>query len=88
MRIPFTSETKWSAAVFEGEGTFLVGAPEFIMGGRYPLLREAVETMTGAGFRVLLLAAYDGKPEAGSRRARDLPLFCGAGRFHPRDLRR
>ena len=64
-RIPFTSATKWSAAVFEGEGTFLIGAPEMIMGPRFGLLREATDLLASSGFRVLLLAQYDGVPDEG-----------------------
>ncbi len=63
-RIPFTSATKWSAAVFRGQGTFLVGAPDFIMGNRYPILKDAVDMLAVSGYRVLLLAQYDGLPEA------------------------
>jgi cation-transporting ATPase E len=63
MRIPFTSVTKWSAAVFEEQGAFLVGAPEFILGPRYALVKEKAEAMSAAGFRVLLLAQYDGLPD-------------------------
>lgn len=63
MRIPFTSATKWSAAVFEGQGSFVIGAPEFIMGARYGALREAVDMLTSSGYRVLLLAQYDGVPD-------------------------
>ncbi len=59
-RIPFTSDTKWSAATFGEEGTFVVGAPEFIMGSRYPEIRETAEKYTGS--RVLLVAGYDGIP--------------------------
>ncbi len=58
-RIPFTSKTKWSAAVFQGHGAFVIGAPEFIMGRRYAELQEAVEGWSSAGFRVLLVARYN-----------------------------
>ncbi|MBQ8747706.1 MAG: cation-translocating P-type ATPase [Clostridia bacterium] len=62
-RIPFTSATKWSSAVFAGEGAFLVGAPEFILGRRFDLIREAVDMLSSTGYRVLLLAQYDGIPD-------------------------
>ena len=42
LRIPFTSQTKWSAAIFKDHGAFIVGAPEFIMGSRYDELKETV----------------------------------------------
>lgn len=60
--IPFSSATKWTGAVFR-EGSFLVGAPEFIMASRYGELAEEVAAWSGRGYRVLLLAAYDGIPE-------------------------
>ena len=75
MRIPFTSATKWSAAVFEGQGSFVVGAPEFIMGARFGLLSEAVNTLSASGYRVLLVAQYDGTPDpAGLQPNRVYPM--------------
>ncbi len=65
-RIPFTSATKWAGAVFEDVGSYLAGAPEFIMGHRYQELREQVEPWSGTGYRVLLVAAYQGDPEPGA----------------------
>ena len=62
-RIPFQSATKWSAAVFRGQGAFIVGAPEFTMGGRYEELRETVEEWSGRGYRVLLIAQYAAEPQ-------------------------
>ena len=64
-RIPFTSAAKWSGGVFRWEGAFLVGAPEFILGSRYEELRETVEPWSSTGYRVLLVAQYDGDPEPG-----------------------
>ena len=61
-RIPFNSQTKWSAAVFRGQGAFIVGAPEFTMGHRYPELKDTVEQWSSQGFRVLLIAAYSADP--------------------------
>ena len=59
-RIPFTSDKKWSAAVFRGQGAFVVGAPEFVMTERYGELQEAVEEWSGRGSRVLLIASHAG----------------------------
>ena len=61
--IPFTSQTKWSAGVFEAHGAFLAGAPEFILGSRYPEIKEDVEPLLQSGCRVLLVARYDGTPD-------------------------
>lgn len=62
-RTAFTSETKWCGAVFEGRGAFLVGAPEVILGSRYEMIRKQTERLLHAGYRVLLLAQYDGQPD-------------------------
>ena len=59
-RIPFTSENKWSAAIFRGQGAFVVGAPEFVMKERYGEIQEAVEEWSGRGSRVLLIASHAG----------------------------
>ena len=61
-RIPFTSETKWSAGIFEKQGAFLAGAPEFILENRYPEIQKEVEPLLQSGCRVLLLASYQGIP--------------------------
>ena len=60
--IPFTSATKWSAVVFRDRDAWLVGAPDFIMGGLSGQLGQAVETWSRRGYRVLLAAAYAGRP--------------------------
>ena len=62
-RIPFTSETKWSAADFRGQGTFVVGAPEFTMQSRYDEIRSLVEEWSARGCRVLLISQHAGELE-------------------------
>ena len=63
-RVPFSSQTKWSAAEFSRQGTLVVGAPEFVMGNRFYEVEDEVEEWTNLGYRVLLLAQYDGYPES------------------------
>ena len=58
-RIPFTSQTKWSATVFRDAGTFVVGAPESVLGSRYDEIREIVEKWSARGNRVLLISRYE-----------------------------
>lgn len=58
--IPFTSDTKWSCGVFEGQGVFLVGAPEILLGNRYEALRQQAADRSAE--RVLLVACYAGDP--------------------------
>ena len=57
-RIPFSSSTKWSAANFGENGSYIIGAPEFVMGDRYDSIRGNAEPWSERGCRVLLLAAY------------------------------
>lgn len=64
-RIPFSPDTKWSGAVFENQGAFLVGAPEFILGSRIGEYRADIDSWTDRGSRVLLVARYDGDPIPG-----------------------
>ena len=64
-RIPFTAAARWSGAVFEEQGTFLVGAPEAIMDSRYEDMKPLVEEWTGRGCRVVLVAQYHGEAEQG-----------------------
>ena len=65
-RIPFSPETKWSGAVFEEKGAFLVGAPEFILGDRIGAYQAGIDSWVNQGCRVLLVAAYDGDPQPGA----------------------
>lgn len=62
-RIPFSPETKWSGCTFRGEGSFVVGAPEYILGSRIDELRDEISGWTQRGCRVLLAAQYDGELE-------------------------
>ncbi len=85
-RVPFTSENKWSAAVFEGQGAFLVGAPEFILGSQVSDYRQQIDGWTEQGSRVLLIAAYDGNPEPGSlkqEKTQPLALLVLSSRLRP-----
>ena len=58
--VPFTSDTKWSGITFEEHGSFLIGAPVFIMGSRLKELKKKIRPWAEQGMRVLLAAAYDG----------------------------
>lgn len=58
--IPFSSARKWGAVAFAGKGTYLLGAPECILGSAYAPLRRQVESYSAKGQRVLLFASYEG----------------------------
>ncbi len=61
--VPFESERKWIGGEFAGKGSFLAGAPSYLLGD-HPLMKE-VEKHAETGRRVLLVAAYAGAiPEA------------------------
>lgn len=51
----FSSLRKYSAVQFSKEGTFLLGAPEFILQRQFAKIKNDVEAKTKLGYRVLLL---------------------------------
>lgn len=53
--VPFSSARKWSAAEFEGLGTLVLGAPEFVL-GKGSNISESCEKYTSSGLRTLVLA--------------------------------
>lgn len=53
-KIAFSSERKYQAMAFEGQGSFVLGAPEFLQGDNTELT-TAVNGYSAEGFRVLLL---------------------------------
>lgn len=84
--IPFSSQLKWSAKVFQGQGAFVVGAPETMLGNRYILVQEEAEQWLSTGHRVLLAAGYDGEPRAEGlipERLRPLALISLTNRIRP-----
>ena len=66
--LPFTSARKYGGASFPKNGTYLLGAPENILGETYEEYQEMIEHYSELGCRVLLLAGYGGKLD-------DDPLF-------------
>ena len=58
--VAFSSSRKWSASSFEGNGTWVFGAPEMVLTkDEYAPISEQVESAADAGNRVLLLATSD-----------------------------
>lgn len=57
--MPFSSARKWSGASFKNVGTFIVGAPEFVLKDRYDLVERNVSEYAMQGFRVLVLVSTD-----------------------------
>lgn len=57
--MPFSSARKWSGAVFEGCGTYVMGAGEFILKDRYGSIAREVGDFAAGGRRVIILAHSD-----------------------------
>ncbi len=58
--LPFTSARKYGGVSFDPEETYLLGAPEILLGSAYPAYRTQINNYAQKGCRVLLLALYDG----------------------------
>ncbi len=54
--VPFSSARKWSGANFEGIGSFVIGAAEFILKEKFSRIQPQIEQYSSNGQRVLLLA--------------------------------
>jgi len=61
--VPFSSSRKWSAATFDGHGSWVLGAPEMLLPDG-DVARGKADGLAGGGARVLLLARSDGVPSA------------------------
>lgn len=58
----FSSEYKYSSAVFGGE-TYVLGAPEFVLREDFETYREQIEKQSEQGYRVLVFAKYNGNAD-------------------------
>ena len=85
--VPFDSAYKWSAATFTRMGSYIVGAPEFVLGKGYGAWQSRIEPYQAAGCRVLLAARYAGTPDpkAGldSAAVRPVALITLSNRIRP-----
>jgi cation-transporting ATPase E len=57
--VPFSSARKWSAARFEGHGTWVMGAPEMVFADGSSPARSRADEIAADGRRVLVLASTD-----------------------------
>lgn len=54
-KVPFSSRRKWGGITLKGYGTWVLGAPEILLGDRYSSFSKVVESEAKKGRRVLLL---------------------------------
>ncbi len=54
--VPFSSSRKLSAVSFQGQGTYILGAPEFVLKTPNQRVNDLVKKYSAEGLRVLLLA--------------------------------
>ena len=55
-KVPFSSKRKWGGLNIKEYGSWLMGAPEIILGTKYDLYKDIIEKNASKGMRVLLLA--------------------------------
>lgn len=58
--IPFSSQRKYQAVTFDKYGTYILGAPEFVLKENYNVVKNDVEKYANLGYRVLCLAHKEG----------------------------
>lgn len=71
--IPFSSDKKWSGAVFEGGAGYVMGAAQFVLGKDYATVKNRVEELA-QNARVMVLARVDGFDDEGRIAGRPQPL--------------
>lgn len=57
--VPFSSKRKWSGVELPGHGTFVMGAPEFILGADYASMSGGINELAAQGLRVIMIARAD-----------------------------
>ena len=58
--IPFSSQRKYQAVTFDHFGTFILGAPEFVLRSAFDKYKNDINKYAQLGFRVLCLAYREG----------------------------
>jgi cation-transporting ATPase E len=62
--VPFSSARKWSAATFDGRGTWVMGAPEIVLGAgdASAAVRRRVDAIAAQGTRVIVVGRAGAEP--------------------------
>lgn len=72
--LPFTSAKKYGGVSFHEDETYLLGAPEILLGEEYADYAPLVDEYSAKGCRVLLLTLYDGSLTDETLWAEKLPV--------------
>ena len=72
--LPFTSAKKYGGVSFHDDETYLLGAPEVLLGTEYDRYAPKIGEYAAQGCRVLLLGNYDGSLEDDGIKAPLLPI--------------
>ena len=72
--LPFTSAKKYGGVRFNEDETYLLGAPDVLLGERYGEYADKIDAYSAKGCRVLLLALYDGSLDDERPTAELMPL--------------
>jgi len=83
--LPFTSARKYGGVSFHADETYLLGAPEILLGNGYAKYRRQIDGYAAKGCRVLLLSLYGGRleDEAVSGELTPLALILLANKIRP-----
>ena len=72
--MPFSSAIKYSGVMFHADESYFLGAPERILLTQYHKYKNQIEEYSAQGYRILLLALYDGDINKSIDDERVLPL--------------
>ncbi len=72
--LPFSSANKYGGVSFHEDETFLLGAPEILMGDGIGPYRELIDGYSRKGCRVLMLCLYDGSLNDEELTAEKMPI--------------
>ncbi len=64
-KIPFSSQRKLQAVTFDKYGTYILGAPEFVLNNEFKKYKKDVDKYASLGYRVLCLAYNAGQIKDG-----------------------
>ncbi|MGB4589919.1 MAG: HAD-IC family P-type ATPase [Clostridiaceae bacterium] len=79
-KVSFSSKRKWSGVSFEGQGSYLIGAAEFILGGKeLDDLKDEISKLAALGQRVILVAHSDNSFENEQELPANLEALCLIG---------